>query len=257
VQLATKLPRGLIEYHSGKAAISQDPDATPSVDLDPLELVKGIETAGAWTVLKRVENSPEYRQLLEHALLSVARARGYNSLLDAGFEQLEGFLFISPPNSTMPFHLDSEDNFFVQIHGEKFFTIFDNTDRGIVSEDEIERSMTTHRNLKYDEGFASRGTEFQLFAGDGCYVPYRPAGARCAEACFLSQRHHCNQTVAGVIGDAPPAAPLGTRQTRELLLEGRVRRRDRCPVCTNNNESVIPDAPSVGDSRPQVRNDES
>ena len=44
----------------------------------------------------------------------------------AGFKQVEGFLFVSSPNSTTPFHLDSEDNFFVHVHGEKFFTIFDN-----------------------------------------------------------------------------------------------------------------------------------
>ena len=172
-QLAAELPRDLIEYNSGKVAISQDPDAIPSVDLDPVEVVKRIETAGAWMVLKRVENSPEYRRLLEDTLLSVARARGFNSLLDAGFEQVEGFLFVSSPNSTTPFHLDSEDNFFVHIHGEKFFTIFDNTDRSIVTDDEIERSMTKHRNLKYDESFAPRGQEFHLFAGDGCYVPYQ------------------------------------------------------------------------------------
>ena len=172
-QLAAELPRDLIEYNSGKVAISQDPDAIPAVDLDPVEVVKSIETAGAWMVLKRVENSPEYRALLEDTLLSVARARGFNSLADAGFEQVEGFLFVSSPNSTTPFHLDSEDNFFVHIHGEKFFTIFDNTDRTIVSDDEIERSMTKHRNLKYDESFAPRGQEFHLFAGDGCYVPYQ------------------------------------------------------------------------------------
>src|SRR6188768_2694357 len=183
-QLAAELPRDLIEYNSGKVAISQDPDAIPSVDLDPVEVVKRIETAGAWMVLKRVENSPEYRRLLEDTLLSVARARGFNSLLDAGFEQLEGFIFASSPNSTTPFHLDSEDNFFVHIHGEKFFTIFDNEDRAIVCDDEIERSMTKHRNLKYDDSFAPRGTEFHLFAGDGCYVPYQwphwVRTARCA-----------------------------------------------------------------------------
>src|SRR5471030_2187982 len=162
-QLASELPRDLIEYNSGKVAISQDPDAIPSVDLDPVEVVKRIETAGAWMVLKRVENSPEYRKLLEDTLLSVARARGFNSLGDAGFEQLEGFLFVSSPNSTTPFHLDSEDNFFVHIHGEKFFTVFDNNDRTIVCDDEIERSMTKHRNLRYDERFAARGTEFHLF----------------------------------------------------------------------------------------------
>src|SRR5215470_17249669 len=75
-QLAAELPRDLIEYNSGKVAISQDPDAIPSVDLDPVEIVRQIETAGAWMVLKRVENSPEYRQLLHDMLLSVARARG-------------------------------------------------------------------------------------------------------------------------------------------------------------------------------------
>jgi hypothetical protein len=172
-QLASELPRDLIEYNSGQVAISQDPDAMPHLDLDPVEVVRRIETAGAWMVLKRVENASEYRALLEDTLLSVARARGFKSLRDAGFEQVEGFLFVSSPNSTTPFHLDSEDNFFVHIHGEKFFTVFDNTDRAIVSNDEIERSMTRHRNLRYEECFAARGTEFHLFAGDGCYVPYQ------------------------------------------------------------------------------------
>ncbi len=172
-ELAAELPRDLIEYNSGQVAISQDPDAILAVDLDPVEVVKSIETAGAWMVLKRVENSPEYRKLVEDTLLSVAQARGFTALGDAGFEQVEGFLFVSSPNSTTPFHLDSEDNFFVHIHGEKFFTIFDNTDRAIVPDDEIERSMTKHRNLKYDDSFAPRGREFHLFAGDGCYVPYQ------------------------------------------------------------------------------------
>src|SRR3954462_14610702 len=101
-QLAAQLPRDLIEYNSGKVAISQDPDQIPAVDLDPVEVAKRIGPAGAWMVLKRVEISPNYRPPLEDALLSVARARGFNTLLDAGFEQLEGFLFVSSPNSTTP-----------------------------------------------------------------------------------------------------------------------------------------------------------
>jgi hypothetical protein len=228
-QLASELPRDLIEYNSGKVAISQDPDAIPSVDLDPVEVVKSIETAGAWMVLKRVENSPEYRALLEDTLLSVARARGFNSLLDAGFEQVEGFLFVSSPNSTTPFHLDSEDNFFVHIHGEKFFTIFDNNDRAIVSDDEIERSMTKHRNLKYDDSFAPRGSEFHLFAGDGCYVPYQwPHWVRTAnshsismaitwktrEVRRLNDLHFFNSMLRGV---GLPQQPPGRQPLRDAL----------------------------------------
>ena len=226
-QLASELPRDLIEYNSGKVAISQDPDAIPSIDLDPVAVVRSIETSNAWMVLKRVEKSPEYRALLEDTLLSVARARGFSSLNDAGFEQVEGFLFVSSPNSTTPFHLDSEDNFFVHIHGEKFFTIFDNSDRSIADDAEIERSMTKHRNLKFESRFASRGQEFHLFAGDGCYVPYQwPHWVRTAnqhsismaitwktrEVRRLNDLHFFNSMLRGI---GLPQQPPGKRPARD------------------------------------------
>jgi hypothetical protein len=228
-QLASELPRDLIEYNSGKVAISQDPDATPTVDLDPIEVVKRIETSGAWMVLKRVEKSPAYRALLEDTLLSVARARGFNSLTDAGFEQVEGFLFVSSPNSTTPFHLDGEDNFFVHIHGEKFFTLFDNHDRAIVSDDEIERSLTKHRNLQYNDSFAKRAQEFHLFAGDGCYVPYEwPHWVRTADSYSISMAitwktrevrrlndlHFFNSMLRSI---GLPQKPPGTQPVRDAL----------------------------------------
>jgi hypothetical protein len=172
-QLAAELPRDRIEYNSGDAAVSQDPDKVKSVDLDPVEVVEQIETAGAWMVLKRIETSPEYRQLLEDCLLSVARARGFRSLAEAGFQEVEGFLFVSSPNSTTPFHLDSEDNFFVQIHGEKFFRIYDNQDGSIADDDAVEHSLTKHRNLKYDDAYKPRAVEFHMYGGDGCFVPYK------------------------------------------------------------------------------------
>ena len=228
-QLAAELPRDLIEYSSGKVAISQDPDAVPAVDLDPVAVVKSIETAGAWMVLKRVDAHPAYRAILEQALLSIAKARGFASLDDAGFEDIQGFLFVSSPNSTTPFHLDSEDNFFVHIHGEKFFTIFDNNDRSIVSDDEIERSMTKHRNLKYDDSFAPRGTEFHLFAGDGCYVPYQwPHWVRTADSFSISMAitwktrevrrvndlHFFNSMLRGI---GLPQRPPGRQPLRDTL----------------------------------------
>lgn len=223
-QLASKLPRDLIEYSSGKVAISQDPDSVPSVTLDPVEVVRQIETAGAWMVLKRVENDPDYRRLLEDTLLSVARARGFASLKEAGFEQIEGYIFVSSPNSTTPFHLDSEDNFFVQIFGEKTFAIYDNADRSIASDDEIERSMTKHRNIAFDEAFRPRGIEFHMNGGDGCYVPYQwPHWVRTAGSHSISMAitwktvavrrnndlHFCNSMLRGLgfPQKAPGASP--------------------------------------------------
>ncbi len=173
VELTKQLDEDRIEYNSGKLAPNQKPEETPLVDMPPEEVVRKIETAGAWMVLKRVDTVPEYRALLEEALGSVARQLGFASLKEAGFTDIEGFLFVSSPNGVTPFHVDPEDNFFVQIHGPKFFHTLDNTDRALVSEADLESAPTKHRNLAYDPSFESRATVHELAPGDGLFVPYQ------------------------------------------------------------------------------------
>ena len=171
--LVRELPRDRIEYNSGKAAISQDPNAVPTVDLDPEDIVRKIESAGAWMVLKHVEAHPAYGALINDALLEVARTRGYDSLKDAGFEDIRGFIFVSSAESTTPFHADSDENFFFQIHGEKFFHVYDNSDRTIASEEALEEVVVKHRNIPYDPKFDARSTTYTLHPGDGVFVPYQ------------------------------------------------------------------------------------
>ncbi|MGE0062298.1 MAG: cupin-like domain-containing protein [Xanthobacteraceae bacterium] len=172
IDLVRELPADSIEYNSGKAAIGQDPGATQLIDLDPAEVVRRIETCGAWMVLKRVEAHPAYRAVIEDVLLSVARENGHASLEDAGFEDLRGFLFVSSPESTTPFHVDPEDNIFVHIHGDKFFTVCDNRDGSVVPDDVIEQALTKHRNVGYSDAFEKKSTCYSLKPGDGLFVPY-------------------------------------------------------------------------------------
>ena len=172
IDLVRELPADSIEYNSGKAAMGQDPDATQLIDLEPAEVVRRIVTCGGWMVLKRIEAHPAYRAVIEDVLLSVARANGHSSLKDAGFEDLRGFMFVSSPESTKPFHVDPEDNIFVHIHGDKFFTVCDNRDGSVVSDDAIELSLTKHRNVGYSEDFEKKSTCYSLKPGDGLFVPY-------------------------------------------------------------------------------------
>lgn len=172
LELVKSLPRDRIEYNSGKVAVSQDAASTPLVELSPEEVVEKIQTAGAWMVLKRIEHHPAYKALLDEALLSVAVAQGHGSLEEAGFTDVQGFLFVSSPGSTTPFHIDSEDNFFVQVHGDKQFSIYDNQDRAIASEDMIEYAITKHRNIRYAESYESRAMHNVLKPGEGVFVPY-------------------------------------------------------------------------------------
>lgn len=173
IELTRELDRDRIEYNSGKVAVNQKAEDTPLVDLAPEEVVRQIETAGAWMVLKRVETVPAYRELLEAALLSIGRQLGYESFEAMKLRDIEGYVFVSSANSTTPFHCDNEDNFFVQIHGPKFFHLFDNEDRSLVSEEMLESAPSKHRNLPYEEGFESRATVYSLGPGDGVYVPYQ------------------------------------------------------------------------------------
>ncbi|WP_020180112.1 cupin-like domain-containing protein [Methylopila sp. M107] len=173
IELTKALPRDRIEYNSGAVSVNQKAEDTPLVDLPPDEVVRQIETAGAWMVLKRVDEVPAYRELMEQALASMARQLGFETLEAAGFRELEGFIFVSSANSTTPFHCDNEDNLFVQIHGPKFFHLFDNEDRSLVSEELLESAPSKHRNLPYEERFEARAKVYELSPGEGVFVPYQ------------------------------------------------------------------------------------
>jgi hypothetical protein len=173
IELTKELEKDRFEYNSGKLQPNQKAEDTPLVDLTPQQVVSQIETAGAWMVLKRVESVPAYRAMMEEALLSIAKQLGHDSLDGASFRDIEGYIFVSSANSVTPFHSDNEDNFFVQIRGPKFFHLFDNDDRSLVSEEMLESAPSKHRNLPYDPSFEARAKVYDLKPGEGVFVPYQ------------------------------------------------------------------------------------
>lgn len=184
--LVRELPRDQLEYNSGKAAIDQKPELTPTVDLEPEDIVRNIETAGAWMVLKNVGMLPGYQKIIEDALTEVAQVRGFKTLKEAGFEDLRAFIFVSSAQSTTPFHSDADENFFFQIHGDKYFHVYDNRDGSVASEEALEGTMQ-HRNLRYDPKFDAKCTTYNLKPGDGVFVPYQwPHWVRTADRYSIS-----------------------------------------------------------------------
>ncbi len=187
VELARAMPGDRIEYNGNKAVHGLAPEKQPVVDLTPAEIVERIEAAGAWMVLKRVESEPSYKALLEEVLLGVAQQNGFSSLKEAGLTDIEGYIFISSANSTTPFHFDAEENLFVQIKGHKFFHIFNNDDRTLVSDEELEINPAKHRNIKYDAKFEERAQVFEMNGGDGMFTPHLwPHWVRTGESYSIS-----------------------------------------------------------------------
>lgn len=170
--LAGRLDRDRVEYNSGRLQPDQRPEDVPTVDLAPTEIVRRIETADAWMVLKNVETMPEYRELIAGFLDDAARALGCHDASDAGMRDFQGFIFVASANAVTPFHIDYEQNFFVHLAGDKFMHVFDNRDRSLVSEADLEVYPGKHRNLRYREDFERRAMVFGMKPGDGLFLPY-------------------------------------------------------------------------------------
>ncbi|MEM8811097.1 MAG: cupin-like domain-containing protein [Pseudomonadota bacterium] len=175
-RLAQRLDEDRVEYNSGSAEPDQDPDKVAGVDLDPPEVVRQIETCGAWMVLKNVETVPEYRELLEACFTDVLETGEQSArkkdLWAAGFRDIQGFIFVASPGSVTPFHVDYEENFFVHLKGPKAMHVFDNRDRSFVSEPDLETYPGKHRNLAYRRDFEERAIVHTFEPGDGLYLPY-------------------------------------------------------------------------------------
>ena len=169
-ELATRLDRDRLEYNSGKLQPNQKPDEVPGIDLAPDAVVRQIETCGAWMVLKNVETIPEYAALIRSALVDAAGALG-GAPGKVGMTDFQGFIFVSSAKGVTPFHIDYEENFFVHIHGEKFMHVFDNRDRTLVSEADLETFPGKHRNHRYEEASRRRPPSTRSRPATACSCP--------------------------------------------------------------------------------------
>ncbi|MGB8315058.1 MAG: cupin-like domain-containing protein [Aestuariivirga sp.] len=169
VELAKSSPRDRIEYNSGKVAVGVKPEDVPRIDMPAEDVIRTIETANAWMVIKFVNEDPAYNQLLK---AFVEEANGAAGKKPGDYSDLQGFIFISSANSTTPFHMDAEENILIQIRGDKFVRTFDNADRMLISEEAMEISPDKHRNQKYEDWYEQRATLHALKPGDAVHMPY-------------------------------------------------------------------------------------
>ena len=100
--------------------------------------------------------------------------------------------------------MDPEHNFLVHLEGTKCMTLFDKSDRRIVSDEDIERTYTQgHRKLKFDPGLEQYATRFELQPGQALHVP-------------ISAPHYV------INGDAPCISLSVTFATPRTMRRGRI-----------------------------------
>lgn len=172
VDLVMRLRPEHVEHNQGDLPVGIAPEAVPAPKLGVAETIRSIEENGSWMALKFIENVPEYRELMESALREVEPAIFGKT---GAMRNLEAFIFVSAPDAVTPFHFDPEHNILVQIRGHKVLTMFPADDERLAGPlvHEAFAFGAHHRNLDWNDDFASLGEPFYLTAGEALYVPVK------------------------------------------------------------------------------------
>jgi hypothetical protein len=159
-----------IYYNAGEIRIDQRWDAVPKRTKPVEEVFDSVENAGAWILLRRVNEDPEYNLLLEECLSEVKRLSG--RAIDKDKKSQEADIYITSPGRVTMYHVDPICNFLMQISGEKQIHIFDRNDREVLPEEELERFWSTNTYAAtYRPELESRAEIFTLRSGTGVHIP--------------------------------------------------------------------------------------
>jgi hypothetical protein len=169
VELAKKLPAKYVRINSGKVAVGATPDQIPGNGLSMEESFERIGDSDTRIMLKKIELVDEYRDLL-HTCLAEIEAFGHPAT--RGIFAREGYVFISAPNQTTPYHMDPEINFLLQIRGRKTFHVLPGDDRSILSDEDIEAFYAgKFHSLPFKEEARPKAVAFLMNPGDGVHIP--------------------------------------------------------------------------------------
>jgi len=82
--------------------------------------VREVAERRLWVAISLIEEDPLYRGWIGELFGEFCAAAG---IAAAAVGQPEGYLFVSAANTTVPFHVDHENNLFFQVRGRKQFTV--------------------------------------------------------------------------------------------------------------------------------------
>ncbi len=189
------------------------------------DAIANLNASGSWVVLYRVQQVPEYAAVLNQALAEIEDMVGRPVIKDLTWK--DSYIFMASPNATTPYHIDHECACLMQVHGDRVAHLWDQKDRSVLSELEIEEYyMGDIGSANYSEKKLDKATVYKMNAGTGVHHPSLAPHAYQKRAGLLRRVRNSplqkgHRPEGARLAGQRPAAPHG-RETR------RPRRRQRC-----------------------------
>jgi hypothetical protein len=164
------LAGGDVYFNDGLIAAGEKPLCPELPRTTAVDLIRRIDTAQAWIILKHIEREPGYRDVLENCIRDILELSGRELLRK--IKWFEAILFITSPNRVTEYHLDREVSWILQLKGDKEIHLFDRADKDIVPDEELEVYWTAdNRAARYKPEYESRAIVYQMHPGTGVHIP--------------------------------------------------------------------------------------
>jgi hypothetical protein len=134
------------------------------------EAIQNLDKSGSWVVLYRVQNVPEYSAILEQALDEMEEMIGRP--LRSELTWKDSYIFMASPHATTPYHIDHETACLLQVHGDRIAHLWDQKDRSILTEKEIEEYyLGDIGSANYSANKLEKAYTYKMNAGTGVHHP--------------------------------------------------------------------------------------
>lgn len=170
VELA-KRPYHHESYWSNGSVYVTDPwDINRSRRLTLIETIANIGDNNSIVILKHVEQDPVYAPVLQEMLSRIVACSGEEMRKEVVVGEV--LILITSPNRLTSYHMDAECNYLIQTVGNKTLSVYDQTDRTLVSHEARELyHRGDYNSIAYDEARQNEATAYELKAGYGVHIP--------------------------------------------------------------------------------------
>lgn len=159
-----------VYWNAGQKDIGQKWKDRPGRDFSIEEAFRRIRETDAWIIIFGADRDPEIHAMLEQGLSEVQAMTGIS--LDREAKSSQSIMFITSPHRVTEYHIDKECSLLLQVHGNKTIHVFDQNDREVLTEPELEKFWTNDNNAAaYKPEYQSRATSFLLEPGKAVHIP--------------------------------------------------------------------------------------
>lgn len=173
IELAQRRPESpTYAYRSnGQVGVGDRWEKGSARALTAAETIAGIAHNDSLVMLKHLEQDVVFGPLLQQIFDELLESAGPRIRDDVIVGR--GTLLIASPRRITAYHLDADVNFLFQIEGDKTMNVFDQTDRTVVTEVELERYFCgDHNGAQYTDSKQARAKCYDLRPGCGVHIPW-------------------------------------------------------------------------------------